>query len=67
MKDLFQIDSNDIQSVSELTKEIKNHLEPNLEPMGQRKISYAPRNQAHLLFTKRCTEPNSAYSSAAYQ
>ena len=28
MKDLFQIDSNEIHSVSELTKEIKNHLEP---------------------------------------
>jgi exodeoxyribonuclease VII large subunit len=28
MKDLFQIDSNEIHSVSELTKEIKNLLEP---------------------------------------
>lgn len=33
MKDLFQIDSNDIQSVSELTKEIKNHLEPNFRSL----------------------------------
>lgn len=28
MKDLFQIDSDSVQSVSELTSEIKNHLEP---------------------------------------